>query len=950
MKIRYFVILLALAMAPLLTQAAWFSFLPHTVRQPDGMTISCYVSGDEFFNWLHDQNGYTIIQAPDGYFYYGSVSGDLVVPTSFRAGTIDPLQAGLEPWAKISLAEYNRRKDFYRQHEDDGSDAPHLGTMNNLVVYIRFNDDTEFTTTRQAYDNKFNPETGKTLKSYYQEVSYNLFTISSSHYPECPMTVNLSYQDYHDRNYFEPYNATTNPGGYNGNSERTFREHTLLKEAINWINANSPVPADLEIDGDNDGRVDNVCFIIRGGNGAWADLLWAHRWSLYSQTVHINGKRVYDYTFQPESQVDVNTLCHEMFHALGAPDLYHYTHNGISPASSWDIMDGGTGHMTAYMKWKYADASWITEIPEIVTSGTYTLRPLTSPTNNCYRIASPNSSSEFFVVEYRKKAGTFETSLPGSGLIVYRIDPSVNGNASGPPDELYVYRPGGTTTSNGSPGSAFFSSQSGRTAINDGTNPSPFLQNGSPGGLNISAVTVADSTISFTVNLTNIQDPSLFAAAPVSTERIRVEWEQHPSVPEVMLAYSASGSFGSPAGDTIYSPGDTIPGGGVVLYQGQDTVFNHSGLSVNTRYFYKIWSVAAGPAYSMGLETEASTLCHALSTLPFAEGFELQPSRPDCWGEDNPSLRWQFVKGNGSGSAAGYPPNAHSGNLNACLMDETLGDNLSMLISPVFDLTLYDNVTMKFWMFMQRWGSRQDELSVWYRLSPDSAWIEAEHFDQSVTAWTEKTISFPATSAFFQFAFAGNAKFGLGICIDDVELNGEFINMLNVSPLNQNVSRVAGEVTFNVECMTGWSAVSSDTTWCRVTGDGAGNGNLVTTYTQNPLGQQRIASITVTTQGLPPQVVTVTQAAANIGMDGQPALSVLVYPNPASDVVRISATGTGQGLLRVELTDLMGHILRSATFNGQDAQLRLDGLGQGCYLIRVTTSQGTVTRKLSVNR
>ena len=37
-----------------------------------------------------------------------------------------------------------------------------------------------------------------------------------------------------------------------------------------------------------------------------------------------------------------------------------------------------------------------------------------------------------------------------SGLVAYRINPDAgNGNAQGPPDELYVYRPGGSLNNNG---------------------------------------------------------------------------------------------------------------------------------------------------------------------------------------------------------------------------------------------------------------------------------------------------------------------------------------------------------------------------------------------------------------------------------------------------------------------------------------------------------------------
>ena len=72
-----------------------------------------------------------------------------------------------------------------------------------------------------------------------------------------------------------------------------------------------------------------------------------------------------------------------------------------------------------------------------------------------------------------------------------------DGNAGGPPDELYAYRPGGTTTANGSPYDAVFSADHGRTAINDDTDPASFLTDGSDGGLLICDVGSIGDTISF---------------------------------------------------------------------------------------------------------------------------------------------------------------------------------------------------------------------------------------------------------------------------------------------------------------------------------------------------------------------------------------------------------------------------------------------------------------------
>jgi len=685
-------------LAGLQTNAAYFQNQPYQIIQPDGAVIDCFVSGDEYFNWLHDAEGFTIIQGEDGYFYYAISDKGNIVPSIFRVGSADPAEKGLKKWIKINREEYFLRQKALEVSDNRSGRAPHSGTMNNLVIYIKFSNDTEFTETRQTYDNLFNQETGSSVKSYFNEVSYEMLTLNSSHYPECVMTTNLSYTDSHPRSYFEPYNATTNPGGYNGDNARRLREHALLRDAINWINANSPVPAGLNIDGDNDGRVDNVSFVIRGGNGAWASLLWAHRWVLYTYDVYINGKQVWDYTFQPETQVNVYTLCHEMFHALGAPDLYHYNDGGlnISPAGAWDLMDGGSGHMGTYMKWKYTGNTWISSIPQITTSGTYTLNPITTPTNNCYKIASPYSPDEYFMVEYRQKTGTYESAIPGTGLLVYRIDPDYNGNASGPPDEVYIYRPNGTTTTNGSPSNAHFSQQTGRTTINDGTNPSSFLQNGSPGGLNIYDISSAGSTISFTVGFSNVADPSGFTATAVSVSQINLNWTRNTELNNVMLAFNTSNTFGLPANGSQYSPGSTIDGGGTVIYSGNAENFEHTGLQSGTTYYYKVWSIGNSYTYSNGVTASAATQCEVF-ILPFSESFTLTQF-PACWSQQtagtNTVASWNFSPTSNAGGAAGE----------MMLTYQNVNPGTNRLVSPAINTTGIIQLNLSFKHMLDDYG------------------------------------------------------------------------------------------------------------------------------------------------------------------------------------------------------------------------------------------------------
>jgi M6 family metalloprotease-like protein len=582
---------------------AYLKNIPTTLTQPDGTVINCFATGDEFYNWVHDKEGYTIIQAPNGYYYYAEQDGDLIKASPYLVNSVDPSSVGLIKWIKISQKEFSRklaaRSKSESAYTSKPSYAPHSGAMNNLVVYIRFADDDEFTFSRQFYNNALNTS-DVSLKSYFSEVSYNKLTINSTQYPACSLNSNLSYQDSHIRGYFQPYNATTNRIGYIDDAARAIREQTLLADAINWINTNSPVPSNLNIDGDGDNEVDNVCFIVKGGSGDWNVLLWAHHWSLYSQNVSINGKRVYGYTFQPEDQVGVTTLCHEMFHTLGSPDLYHYKADmqGLSPVGGWDLMESGSGHMSAYMKWKYTNNTWISSIPEITNTGTYTLNPLTSATNNCYKIASPNSSNEYFVVEYRYKTGTFESNIPGSGLIVYRIDASVSGNSNGPPDEVYIYRPGGSLTVDGDVNTANFSSTVGRTAINDATDPSSFLQNGSAGGLYISNVTAAGTTISFKVTLPctpPTSQASAFTSSGLANNSMTVGWTRGNGNAVLVVARAESAVNAGPVSELTYTA-NTVMGNGTqlgtgnyVVYKGTGTSVNLTALSSGTTYYYAIY-------------------------------------------------------------------------------------------------------------------------------------------------------------------------------------------------------------------------------------------------------------------------------------------------------------------------------------------------------------------------
>lgn len=498
-----FIICLVLIFSVYNCFAAYLTDLPQTLVQPDGIEFECLASGDEFHNWLHDENNFTIMQHPEtGFYVYALQSGAELLPSDFIAGRTNPAAVGLQPGANAKPASFERRITEYRQMLNDlRRRVSTIGDLNNVVVFIRFADQEEFTEPFSQYENMFNAADQSSMYQYFAEVSDEQLDITSHFYPLPNGNSIVSYQSPNPRGYYLVYNAVTNPIGYQNDQQRRQREHELLQAAIQYVEPQ--IPPDLDLDNDDDGLVDNVCFIIKGATGAWADLLWPHMWVLYSIDVFIHGVQVWTYNFQLSQSLSssgVGVLCHEMFHSLGAPDLYHYTSNGISPTGTWDLMCSNTNppqHMTAWMKYKYG--LWFDEIPEINSTGTYTLEPLADSPYSCYKIPSPNSSDEFFMIEYRRRTGFFETSLPGDGLIIYRIDTREDGNASGPPDELYVFRPYGDLTNNGNINQANFSADCGRTMFHDNTNPACFLQWGEPGGIFINNIGYVGDTMEFTL-------------------------------------------------------------------------------------------------------------------------------------------------------------------------------------------------------------------------------------------------------------------------------------------------------------------------------------------------------------------------------------------------------------------------------------------------------------------
>ncbi len=374
-----------------------------------------------------------------------------------------------------------------------------------------------------------------------------------------------------------------------------------------------------------------------------------------------------------------------------------------------------------------------------------------------------------------------------------------------------------------------------------------------------------------------------------------------------------------------------------------------TGLSANTTYHVRAYATNANGTY-YGDDLTFTTLCGIVSTFPWNEGFENGGAIPSCWSQEQVSssgINWTFITGNGSG----YPTAAHGGTYNACLKDASSADNKTRLISPAINLTLTGNPTLKFWHTQTLWTPDQDVLTVYYRTSATGAWIQLATYTTSITAWTLETIVLPNASSEYYINFEGNAKYGRGICVDDVSITGSAPISLTVTPPNQNVTSPAGTTPFAVTTAAAWAS-TSDAAWCTVTPSGTGNGTLTATFTQNTGAASRVANITVTASGASPVVVTVTQGGASPTLTVTPPnqnvtalagnTSFTVTSNSNWSVVSdaawctVTPSGSGNGTITATYT-------QNLLLTGRTANITVTVIGLTPVVVAVTQAAGAAT-------
>lgn len=400
-------------------------------------------------------------------------------------------------------------------------------TMANLIVFVKFPEDT----TTEISDN------AQKIMMYYNDTS-KMYVGSSIDFSFKKYISEISRGKLNVNNIFPQLDGDTITPFTLSASHDNSNDNSIIQEIIGAFNSGKiKMPSD-RLDNKYSGVVDNLTVIIQGRCPSGSDFMWPHK-SVTDVSTKINNKYQFgNYNFIDSYSVTgtvaacQGVITHEFLHSVGLPDLYRRSGTDGTPVGVWDIMASNSFFMQYPLSYQRYKLGWI-PMQQITQSGTYTLDPVSDPDSDTilYEIKTPMSASESFILEYRKKITTnfsnlgFETKIPSSGLLIYRVNKSVvnQTNAWGE-DYLYVYRPGETSAS-ASAGDLFKSAldpNDNRTSfgvadldapLTDGT---MFYSNGTNSGIVISDVKYNDdsSQITFHVEFPDYSSLGLWEQIP----------------------------------------------------------------------------------------------------------------------------------------------------------------------------------------------------------------------------------------------------------------------------------------------------------------------------------------------------------------------------------------------------------------------------------------------------
>lgn len=948
---------------------------PVTFTQPNGETVTITLKGDEHIHWAVSEDGYTLLTNSEGYMTYAYClpSGDMV-PTNVIASDVkkrsnseiaylQTVKKGLS-FSKAQFAQARAHRNMVPT-QNPGQDGPkksYLGTQKVVVLLVSFTDVT-FSHTAQDFDNLYNQlgySTGGatgSVRDFYRESSYGQMDLQADVYGPIPLSHNRAY-----------YGANTSSSG--GSDQRPA---DMVREAV--LIADTMFNVDYSrYDVDNDGWVDviNVVFAGHGEEaGTTSNAIWSHQWNI--QTTTLDGKKLSKYSCSPEcrgasgSNISrIGVVCHELGHVFGAADYYDIDYSGYDGTGSWDIMASGSwnnsgttpAHHNPYVK--IYDYGWVTP-RELDFPASVVMQP-SEQDKDAYYIVRTATNNEFFILENKQKIG-FDTYIPGHGLVIYRKGSGFSdyGPNDGHPQGFYPVCanssysiPTSSTSSYGNiDGTGLpFPGTSNKTQFTDATTPTMKAWNGTPTNKPITKITEDNSNKTITFDFMGGQafNPFEFTATYNAPTTIDLAWRPFSykgTDYDVMLVYNTVNQFGTPA-NTTYNVGQTIYGGGTVLYVGSASSFAHTNIQQSQHYYYKLYSIIPrGPIfeYSSGVTADAATGCATVvSSFPIILDFEDEISN-QCWTVTAGSqISW--ARGTASDNSRGLQPNGSY--FGFCKLNSTSGD-ITYLTSPQLDFSSCLNPKIYFDYSNEKWSNDQDILTVEYRQGTSTSWTVAQTYNTNAAGWHTDSIALPANCT--QVRFKGNPRYGYGLFLDDVRIGAQFQSGddADCAPAHD----LAWEITNQSQMKLHWKGEASSYV-VNITNktDGSTNSYTVndTLFIVPNINTRAVYTWTVMAicsnamgEAIPGGDFTMLPIDVEI-VKAEDMISV--YPNPARETLRVTAKNVEEKT-SCEVFDVNGaQLINFEILPGETLSFDVTSWPQGTYFLRSRSKSHIATQRV----
>lgn len=270
-----------------------------------------------------------------------------------------------------------------------------------------------------------------------------------------------------------------------------------------------------------------------------------------------------------------------------------------------------------------------------------------------------------------------------------------------------------------------------------------------PGSVSADSIFISEISIEL---IPTCERPSSLIYTTVSQNQVELNWTENGEADEWEIEYG---------------PVDFLPGTGTKI---NTTLKPHpvNGLPSSQLYEFYVRSVCGVQDTSLRSDKGFFyTSCDVIIDFPYSEGFESGGYIPSCWSQEfmSGSVQWTFRNGAHSN---GTPRRAHTGDYNAYLYRNTAGNNVTRLVSPVFDLSSMDNPYLIFWHAQSQWGNGQDSLKVYYQNFGSGTWRLLKSYTNSIPDWQKDSIILPNPTSTYRLAFEGYPRYGHGVVIDDI--------------------------------------------------------------------------------------------------------------------------------------------------------------------------------------